>query len=913
MRPTTHPEEPRGHTARPRWSAVLRALREARGVTQDGWAAQLSVSRKTVQRWETGERAPDPGAETAILAYCRARDLFRAYDRGPLAGLDLTVDRLRDLLAEARWRGGGGQPTASAPVSVAAREQSEGSRHAPPRTPPSNLPVRLTSFVGREQEIAAVRRALGETRLLTLTGAGGCGKTRLALRVADELLWAYPHGIWFVELAALADPALVPQTVAAALGLPTTEQQSPVATLTEFVRPRSLLLILDNCEHLVAACADVVETLLRAGPNVEVLATSREPLGVGGEAVWPVPPLALPPAAWESAVTDEQIRRESASPMPDSIHLFVERARLHRPAFALTPQNAAAVAEVCRRLDGIPLALELAAARVAVLSVEQIAARLGDRFRLLTGGGRTALPRQQTLRAALDWSYDLLTAEEQALLRRLSVFAGGFTLEAAEHIGTGDVLDLLTSLVDKSLVLAEDQGGIVRYRLLETVRQYAGEKLAEGGEDAAARDRHVEWYVGLVQAAAEAFRGPREPEWLSRLEQEHENLRAALSWSLSQGTGAPALRLAAGLARFWEMRGHIGEGKRWLEQALAAGGAPPSLRAMGLRGAGVLAYMQGDYATARALVEHSLVLYRELGDGYGIADAQGNLGRTALRHGDYAGARAFLEASLALHAELGHTPGIANVQFTLGVILLRQGDYAAARARFETSLALNRELGNVEGIANALEELATVVGEQGDDGRQAALLDESLALYRRLGDRSGIASVLGHRGTGAWTRGEYDRAQALLEESLALYREVGDRRGVARLLGNQSLVALSQGDYERAVALCRESLALYREAGDSWAIGKYLPVLAGVAFAQRQPERAARLFGAAVVLRERLGTPLPPVVQPTHDRTVAAVRAGLDGRNFAAAWAEGQAMAWTVAVNYALSDEEAPEQLLAPR
>jgi tetratricopeptide (TPR) repeat protein len=535
-----------------------------------------------------------------------------------------------------------------------------------------------------------------------------------------------------------------------------------------------------------------------------------------------------------------------------------------------------------------------------MLSAEQIAVRLEDRLRLLTGGNRTALPRHQTMRAALDWSYALLSSEERMLLRWLSVFAGGFTLEAAETVCGDDALDLLASLVDQSLVVVEEEDGAARYRLLETVRQYAGELLDAAGEAEGARDRHLAWCVELAHAAEGAFRGPDEPSWLARLERDHDNLRAALRWALLRGAGEAALQLAAALARFWEMRGYLEEGRQWLMQALAAVDAPPELRARGLEGAGALAYMQGDYTGARALFAQSLALQRDATDRRGIASTWGNLGRAALRQGDYATARDSLEASLAFNAEIGHKPGMADAEFTLGVIALRQGDYPAASARFETSLSLNRELGNAEGIANALEELATVLGEQGDDGRQAALLEESLALYRALGDRSGIATIYGHLGTSAWARGEHDRARRLLEDSLALYRAVGDRRGVARMLANQALVALYQRDNARAAALCQESVALYWEVGDGWAIGKYLPILASAAFRLGQLDRAARLFGAATALRERHGASLPPVARPGHDRAVAAVRAALGEAAFREAWEEGEAMSPETAVGYAL-------------
>ena len=466
---------------RPRWSETLRALRAVRGTTQEGWAAQLGVSRKTVQRWEAGERAPDPGAAAALVAYSGEQNLFRAFSRGPLAGQDLTPDALHDLLAEARWQlsgppGAGAAPPRPRTAPAAPRPAAPVRPGAPDVAPaPPMPPVALSSFVGRRRELAALRRLQPGTRLLTLTGVGGGGKTRLALALAGELARAYPHGVWFVDLAPLTDPALLPQDVAAALGIELTGQQAPAAALAGSLRSRHALLLLDNCEHLLPACAELVEALLRACPGLAVVATSREALGIGGETVWRVPPLTLPPdagaapppgasrtraqpqtpaggpaatgpgtATGSGTESGKQAGTQTGTrsgPFPgatDAERLFVERARLRRPDLALTAGDAAAVAEICRRLDGLPLAIELAAARISVLSVGQIAGRLRDRFRLLAGGpagARSAPSRHQTLWAAMDWSYDLLSPPERATLRALSVFAGGFTLEAAEAVG----------------------------------------------------------------------------------------------------------------------------------------------------------------------------------------------------------------------------------------------------------------------------------------------------------------------------------------------------------------------------------------------------------------------------------------------------------------------------------------------
>jgi non-specific serine/threonine protein kinase len=855
----------------PRLGEVLRAVREARGVTQEGWAGRLGVSRSTVQRWERGERVPDPGAEAGILAYCREQGLPRSFEDGPLAGVRLTTDALQ-LLIEAARLNGGSEPADRGRVAVSPIART-------------NLPAPLTSFVGRSRERASIRQSLGSTRLITLTGVGGCGKSRLAQEVGRDLLGAYAHGVWLVELAPLTDPLLVPRAVAAALGVHVSDHSSVTTVLTQYVAPRRLLLLLDNCEHLLSACAELAETLLRACPDLHILATSREALGVIGESIRAIPTLSH----------------------RDATALFVERARLQRPDGFQRSADRTMAGEICRKLDGIPLAIELAAARLRMLSVEQIDARLSDRFRLLRGGNRVAMPRHQTLRAALDWSYDLLSPSEQGWLRCLSVFAGGFTLEAAESVGSAAAFECVGRLVDKSLVVTSERDVPMRYRLLETVRQYAREKLEEAGEAADACRRHRDWYLELAHQADSQLLGAEQPAWLARLETENDNLRAAMTWSLAQGAddADATLRITIALVRFWVRHGHLHEGRRWLTRALAVGSnAAPALRAWALHGHGSLAYMQGDYQQARAVCESSLTLFREVGDRRGIADALLSLDSIALRQGDYAAAASSLDASLALHTALGNTPGIAGVQAIRGLLALRQGNHSAARVLFEERLAIQRAMGNVEGIADTLEDLATVAGELGDTGQQMALLEEVLILQQSLGNKSGVAMAIGNLGTVAWAQRDHGRALRLLRKSLTFYREIGDRRGIARALGNLSFVSLYQSDYPRAIAFCREGLATSLASGDHWAIGRYLPVLAGAMYAKGHTEHAARLFGAAAALREGLGTPLPPVVRSTHDRTVAAVRAALGEDAFREAWAAAATMSADEAVACALAGVE---------
>jgi len=743
------------------------------------------------------------------------------------------------------------------------------------------LPEQPTSLIGREREAAAVATLLGEggARLLTLTGPGGVGKTRLALHVATERATTYPHGVWLVELAALVEPALVTQTVAATLGVREEAGRPLVDTLVDHVGDRRLLLVLDNCEHLVEACAALAAMLLRACPGARLLATSREGLTVAGETTYRVPSLAIPDPRRPSPPGD--LLGYAA------VRLFVDRAQMRRPDFTLALGNAGAVSRLCARLDGIPLALELAAARVGALPVGDIADRLDDCVRMLSGGPRTALPRQQTLQASLDWSYGLLAAPEQALLRRLSVFAGGWTLEAAEAACAGegieeeDALTLLAQLVDKSLVHLEDADenvdGDARYRLLEVVRQYARGKLRAGGEEDAARDRHAAWCVALARQAEPKLTGPEQAAWLERLEAENDNLRAALRWGLREGggeRGSAGVQLAGLLWRFWDMRGLLTEGRGWLQAAMTRDDAPAAIRGPALTGAANLAWTQGDYQQAMELSDYSVAMQREL----------------------------------------GRTPGLADALNSLGNVMRKVGEYARATALFEESLAVQRETGRERGAAIAIGNLGLVALDQGDDERATGLLRESLTLHRRLGDRRIVAILLTNLGQLANWRGDYAQAVALHQEGLALRRDIGDTRAIPISLSNLGGVAEAQGDYRRAQALYEESLMLFLAMDDQEGIAICLEGMARVIAAEAlgsgdEPsrdvssqdgwaprdatgalQRAAQLFGAAAAVRERSAAPLPPRERAQHDRHTVDMRAILGDDVFGAAQADGHAM-----------------------
>lgn len=787
-----------------------------------------------------------------------------------------------------------------------------------PPTPLHNLPLQLTSFIGREKEIAEVKRLLTPlsawekaqgVRLVTLTGTGGVGKTRLSLQVATELLHAFPNGVWLVELAALADPVLVVQTVAVALGLREDMGRPMLDILIDHLRAKTALLFLDNCEHLAEACAQLTKMLLQQCPDLRILVSSREALGVPGERVYRVPSLSFPLS--HAPVSDLQSLLQY-----ESTRLFIERAATALPSFTVTKDNALAIAQICYRLDGIPLAIELAAARIQMLRVEQIATRLDDRFRLLTGGNRTALPRHQTLCALIDWSYDLLSEPERALLRRLSVFAGGWTLEAAEAVCQDEggkikdgkspslqpspMFDLLTQLVNKSIVLVERvQGEEAHYRLLETIRQYGHKKLEEAGEANRIRHHHLDYFLNLAEQAELELIGPRQVTWLGRLDEELDNIRVALGWSLERNVQA-GLRLAGALMGYWEAHSPLQEGVDWLLQLLNQPGASVrnQVRAKALMGLSYLKSWQNEFAQAHSLAEEGLALYQELGDPHGVAFALDRLGRIlCLQDGHEAGRPLGLE-SLALYRTLGDPLGLAEVLGSLGRLLDNQ-DYARARAYLEESLAICRELGHVKGVSDRLRELGLLALRHADYASARSWLTESLELQRTLGG-PGIAMVIDTLGELALKEGEYEQARAYLEESVSLNRESGQTYTSLWSLARLGYVALRQGDLTRAYTLFMECQRRFKEVG--WKIGVVyaLEGLASLAVVQDRPERAVCLFAWADAMRQTIGNRRPPVEQADVDRDFAIIRAQLDEAVITAAQAEGRAMTLEQAIAYAL-------------
>jgi predicted ATPase/DNA-binding CsgD family transcriptional regulator len=780
----------------------------------------------------------------------------------------------------------------------------------------NNLPLQLTSFIGRESESSAIKQRLWTTRLLTLTGPGGCGKTRLALRVADDLPDAFVDGVWWIELAALVDPNLIAQTIATAFGLRAEASRPPLEALIDYLRSKQILLILDNCEHLIEACAQLIHSLLQTCPDLYVMATSREVLRIGGEAPYLVPPMATP--------HPREMPPVDALAHYEAVQLFVDRAAAVLPGFAVTDRNAAAVAQVCYRLDGMPLAIELAAARVKLLPVDQIATRLDDRFRLLTDGSRTALPRHQTLRATIDWSYDLLTEGERRVLRRLSVFVGGWTLEAAEavcadreqaesaHIAPANVLDLLTQLVDKSLVIAErKQVDETRYRMLETIGQYARDRLLESGEVEQTRTGHLDFFLAFAVKSRPKAHGPEQVIWLKRLDADCDNFRTAMDWAAESGQAQAGLRLGGALQPYWVTRGYFRELRERFERLLArpeAAERTPA-RALVLGMTGWYAALLDDPEAARTLIEEGLAISRERGPEGKFCLAWSLIFLASVMQGlDKDLARHAIDESILLARELGETVVITSGLNLRGSLAIRQGDYALARTLYGESVSVSRNVGNHWEEASGLGNLGWVLYLLGDYSAARALCEEAQALSLAVGVKMDVAWALWNLGRIAQIQGDYQQAAGCLEGGLTIYREVGFKEGIVWLSGDLGIVLRLLGDRARAAALLNEASLLSQALGHTYLIASCLLGLAGF----QPPLRAARLLATAQAAFEASDEILDPVHRAEQERLEKATRAALGEAVFAVAWAAGRATSMEQAMADGLAEIGSSNQTTPP-
>jgi predicted ATPase/DNA-binding SARP family transcriptional activator len=819
-------------------------------------------------------------------------------------------------------------------VSRATRKPRE-----PEATHQGNLPAPVSSFIGRERELHELKQLLGTTRALTIVGPGGAGKTRLALQLALSVRSTFPDGAWWVDLVPFTDGQFVLSGVNAALALQDDPGRSAQQLLTDFLRSKELLLVLDNCEHVVGDCATLVDALLRIAPRLKVVATSREALGAAGEVRWSAPPMALPislPPSVEQAMASEAVR------------LFVARAQAAYPGFVLSDINARDVAEICRRLDGMPLAIELAAGRVRHLSPAEIQTRVGKHLDLLAGP-KTAPARHRTLRAALDWSYSLLSPAERLLLNRLSVFGGSFALEAAEGICGGAglessaILDVLSHLIDKSLVQVEETPqGSLRYRLLETVRQYARDRLVESDEESALRGRHLHWFLELAEAHDADFGVPGKVEWLDLLEREHDNLRAALEWARENDPDT-GLRLAGSLGWFWMIRGHYKDGFRWLEGALASSSAQTAHRAKALDWAATLAlghrpnasiveelatlsktlpdrihearatYYQGhlaqdkgDSRRAAALYAESVALFRNLDTGQGrrgLALALVGLGRVVSAEGDHERAAALLEESLALFRKSGDTLFIANVLVELARLAERQDQYARAKAYVEESLAIDRRIGAKRRIAGDLVRLAGVVLLQGNFGDAAALCEEALPTLRRLGERGIAFFALMALARIARCLGDYARGKALIDQVLDIARDLGIDWGIAAARNELGIIAFHEGDDARASTLLEQSLVYFRRSGEAIEVAAALHWLALLALRSGDIMRATDLAAESLTWSRAVGS--RAII--SHGLEAMAAVEGASGQPEHAARLLGAAAAVRDAIGHPVEPARQPE------
>ncbi len=822
-----------------RW---LKERRQSFGMTQANLADRAACAPSMIEKIERGLRRPSHQVAERIAEVLRIpdgeREAFVEWARGLPSNYLSSIPLSRTPIK------------ADQPGSATA-----GSGYL--------LPSPVTATIGREHDLERARDILcrADVRLLTLVGPPGIGKTRLSLELAASLRDDFVDGIRFIPLAPLRDPKLLAATIAASLDLKGGDH--PInETLKDYLHDKQMLLVLDNFEQLIEAAPFVAE-LLEVAPGLKAVVTSRSLLHIYGEHEYPVPPLELPDL--------RNLPPAEALAQTASVDLFVQRAQAANHSFHLTPENAAHVAAICVSLDGLPLAIELAAARSKIFTPPALLKQMERRLSVLTGGPQDRDPRQQTLRGAIAWSYDLLNPHEQAFFRRLSVFVGGWTLDAATAVASGsanddpgDPLDTLSALMDKSLLRVEEIGDELRFGMLETIREYASDQAEQAGETEMLKRRHAEYYLALVEQVAPALRGHEQAATLARLDREHDNIRAVLAWAVERGEGEIAQAIPGAIWRFWSIRGYVSEGRSWLAKALAMPPRRTANWARAANAAGNLAQMQVDYVEARALHEETRSVYMELGDKGGTARALNNLGVSAWQ----------------------------------------QGDYLPARSFFQECLDLQREVGSDWDIAAALTNLGLVLSDEGAYGESLELHREALLLFRKVGDKKTAGAAQNNMGVLLHLQGKYKEARAVWEEYLELARGLGDKSTTALVLSNLALLARDEGRYTDAHLLSAESISLCREVGDRRIIAHVMSRLGGQAVLQGDPARAARLFGVVDMLLPLIGAKLPPANRKDRDHFEALAQNTLGEEAYKAAWEEGNAFSFEQAVAFAVGEPE---------
>ncbi len=847
-------------------------------MTQRDLGLAVGYSETHITRLETGQRLPDLIAVKG--SFVEALDLKHDPE---------LAKRFIELATAAR-----GEPIAPASQKLASAMSSQASRN--------NLLAQLTRLIGREREIAEIEHLINESRLVTLTGAGGVGKTRLAHKVGAGLLAQFPDGLWFISLAALTDATLILQVIATTLKLPDAQRSTQLDVITAHFETRHALLILDNCEHMIAACAELIVYLLEHCPGLHVLTTSRETLRVLGEVVYRVPSLTVPP----TSIGAEDPRHY------ESVQLFVERAHASQLVFELTANNTAAVVQISRRLDGIPLALELAAAQVNALSVEQIAARLGHIFQLLGDGGRTVLPRHRTLNAAIAWSYELLTPPERDLLAKLAVFRDGFTVEAAETMyDQADGFNILSHLVDKSLVVSDTCGQMARYRLLEIIRQFALNQLHASSKLSLTSERHAAFFLTWAELTEPDLFGATQKEWLDSFEHEHDNLRAALTWySNTVRDTQSALRLAAALGRFWRARGYWIEGRRWIEELLVRESILTTARAKALQWAGWFARNQGEGKHALQRCGESVAAFQQLGDKRGTADALIELGWIVYSMLGFSHATSHFEESLRLFRELGDKQGIAHALNGLAhMATMGQVNYSLASAYLHESLALYRELDNAQGIAETAIAQGNIAWLQGNSELASVAYSESLASFQELGSKHDIAWACVSLGEIESSLSKPNNALPHLETGLMLFQELQEQFGIAIALHHIGQLKRDEHDLDNAERNFAHSLEICRAMDKNDLAARCVAALAGIALDRSMTERATRLLSAAQQYFDAAISFLAPADKARYERDIAAVRMHLDEAIFTNFWTAGKEMPLSIAINEALAMNQSSKGL----